>query len=279
MRVTSAPTSVRGRVGRAAVAPFAGGDDAGTLGGRQEVTVINESGLYTLILRCRDATTPGTLPHRFRKWVAGEVLPTIRKTGGYFSPNWAAPLAHLLLDPVQIKQTVDLIDQTRRLKGRAAAIALWDQFGLGVKPGPDGQAVPTIVGRDYDSPQVAQALAELRRPGVTPLEEAAAYRQLVDAGWRTFDIAAAVGRSHRYLQKRLRLLRLSAELTEAVAKGWLQISVALALSGLPDEEQSIGLQHHFRREVGWSTAHDIRQRASLRRRRSRRQIAEGHGHG
>lgn len=54
-----------------------------TLGGEQEATIISESGLYTLILRCRDAVTPGTIPYRFRKWVTGEVLPQIRKTGRY----------------------------------------------------------------------------------------------------------------------------------------------------------------------------------------------------
>ncbi|MGK7439543.1 BRO-N domain-containing protein [Salmonella enterica] len=53
------------------------------LGGEQETTIISESGLYTLILRCRDAVTPGTIPYRFRKWVTGEVLPQIRRTGRY----------------------------------------------------------------------------------------------------------------------------------------------------------------------------------------------------
>ncbi len=54
-----------------------------TLGGEQESVIISESGLYTLILRCRDAVTPGTIPYRFRKWVTSEVLPQIRKTGRY----------------------------------------------------------------------------------------------------------------------------------------------------------------------------------------------------
>lgn len=54
-----------------------------TPGGQQDFTIINESGLYTLILRCRDAVTPGTIPYRFRKWVTGEVLPQIRRTGRY----------------------------------------------------------------------------------------------------------------------------------------------------------------------------------------------------
>lgn len=49
-----------------------------TLGGAQEMTVINESGLYNVILR---SDKPEAKP--FRKWVTGEVLPTIRKTGEY----------------------------------------------------------------------------------------------------------------------------------------------------------------------------------------------------
>ena len=56
-----------------------------TLGGKQEMAVVSESGMYTLILRCRDAVKKGSIPHRFRKWVTAEVLPTIRKTGKYKS--------------------------------------------------------------------------------------------------------------------------------------------------------------------------------------------------
>lgn len=54
-----------------------------TPGGFQSQSVISESGLYTLILRCRDAVTPGTTPYRFRKWVTNEVLPQIRQAGSY----------------------------------------------------------------------------------------------------------------------------------------------------------------------------------------------------
>ncbi len=54
-----------------------------TTEGVRKVGIVNESGLYTLILRCRDATKPGTVPHRFRKWVTSEVIPSIRKTGSY----------------------------------------------------------------------------------------------------------------------------------------------------------------------------------------------------
>ncbi len=48
------------------------------LGRKQETTIINESGLYNVILR---SDKPEARP--FRKWVTSEVLPTIRRTGGY----------------------------------------------------------------------------------------------------------------------------------------------------------------------------------------------------
>lgn len=49
-----------------------------TLGGAQEMLVINESGLYSAILRSRKAEAK-----RFKKWVTAEVLPAIRKHGTY----------------------------------------------------------------------------------------------------------------------------------------------------------------------------------------------------
>lgn len=52
-------------------------------GGGGEVNIINESGLFILILRSRKAMEIGSLPYRFRKWVTSEVLPSIRKTGSY----------------------------------------------------------------------------------------------------------------------------------------------------------------------------------------------------
>ncbi|MFX3549979.1 BRO family protein [Ralstonia mannitolilytica] len=51
--------------------------------GNDRANVISESGMYALVLRCRDAVKPGTVPHRFRKWVTSIVLPAIRKTGQF----------------------------------------------------------------------------------------------------------------------------------------------------------------------------------------------------
>ena len=45
---------------------------------RRDVTAVNESGLYTLIFKSRKASAK-----TFQRWVTCEVLPSIRKTGGY----------------------------------------------------------------------------------------------------------------------------------------------------------------------------------------------------
>ena len=47
-------------------------------GQRREVTIINESGLYSLIFGSKLESAK-----RFKRWVTSEVLPTIRKTGSY----------------------------------------------------------------------------------------------------------------------------------------------------------------------------------------------------
>ncbi|MBP3857695.1 MAG: phage antirepressor [Ruminiclostridium sp.] len=53
-----------------------------TLGGNQNLSIINESGLYSLILSSK-------LPNAkvFKRWVTSEVIPSIRKTGGYATPE------------------------------------------------------------------------------------------------------------------------------------------------------------------------------------------------
>lgn len=53
--------------------------------GHNGATIINESGLYTVIIR---SNSPKAKP--FRRWVTHEVLPSIRKTGSYTLPNYAS---------------------------------------------------------------------------------------------------------------------------------------------------------------------------------------------
>ncbi|MCV6589351.1 MAG: Bro-N domain-containing protein [Marinobacterium sp.] len=55
-----------------------GTHNVSTLGGEQELTIINEAGLYSVILTSRKPEAK-----RFKRWVTHEVLPSIRKTGAY----------------------------------------------------------------------------------------------------------------------------------------------------------------------------------------------------
>lgn len=61
-----------------------------TPGGNQELSIINESGLYSLILTSRKPEAK-----KFKKWVTSEVLPAIRKTGRYVAPQAAPAPAYI----------------------------------------------------------------------------------------------------------------------------------------------------------------------------------------
>lgn len=57
-----------------------------TLGGDQRMLTINESGLYSLILRSRKPEAKA-----FKRWITHEVLPSIRKTGGIRERTQGSP--------------------------------------------------------------------------------------------------------------------------------------------------------------------------------------------
>lgn len=80
-----------------------------TLGGKQEMLCINESGLYNVILR---SDKPEAKP--FRKWVTSEVLPSIRKHGAYMTPE---TLEAAILNPdYLIKVATALKQETEKRK-------------------------------------------------------------------------------------------------------------------------------------------------------------------
>lgn len=64
-----------------------GGTFLTTPGGDQEMTIINESGLYSVILRSNKPEAKA-----FKRWITHEVLPSIRRTGGYQTPISEAEL-------------------------------------------------------------------------------------------------------------------------------------------------------------------------------------------
>ena len=58
-----------------------------TLGGEQELLIVNEPGLYTLVLGSRKPEA-----RAFKRWITHEVIPSIRKHGGYLTPPTIAEL-------------------------------------------------------------------------------------------------------------------------------------------------------------------------------------------
>ena len=89
-----------------------------TPGGNQQVSIVNEPGLYSLILRSRKPEAKA-----FKRWITHEVLPTIRKTGGaYLSLQKAEEILYnpdLIIGLAQ--QVIDLRATTAQQQGQIEA--------------------------------------------------------------------------------------------------------------------------------------------------------------
>jgi prophage antirepressor-like protein len=93
--------------------------------GNPNVTIINESGLYSLILTSRKEQAK-----RFKKWITSEVIPSIRKTGKYEAPKAVRyddePAAVETPDSVKLKK----VNTAARCFGERAGAQLWHKLGL-----------------------------------------------------------------------------------------------------------------------------------------------------
>ena len=81
-----------------------GQNDTFTPGGMQIMTIVNESGLYSLVFKSQLPSAK-----RFKRWVTSEVLPTIRKTGSYQIP--ADPMDALRLMFQATEHTQEKVNQ------------------------------------------------------------------------------------------------------------------------------------------------------------------------
>lgn len=86
---------------------------ASTPGGIQELTIINESGLYTAIL---GSEVEGA--RKFKRWVTSEVLPSIRKHGMYATP---ATIEDMIANPDIIIQLATTLKEERERRAQAEA--------------------------------------------------------------------------------------------------------------------------------------------------------------
>jgi ParB family chromosome partitioning protein len=166
----------------------------------------------------------------FAELPVDQISPNPRQPRQVFDEDAMAELVHSvqevgLLQPVVVRQTGDaayeLIMGERRWRATREA----------------GQtAIPAIVRQTGDDDMLRDALLEnLHRSQLNPLEEAAAYQQLLDDFGCTHDqLAQRIGRSRPQISNTLRLLRLSPAVQRRVAAGVLSAGHARALLAIDD---------------------------------------------
>ncbi|MDH6111882.1 ParB family chromosome partitioning protein [Kitasatospora sp. MAP12-15] len=170
---------------------------------------------------------------RFAELPLDSITPNPRQPREVFDADKLAELVASikevgLLQPVVVRQVgvdrFELIMGERRWRASREA-------GL--------EQIPAIIRATDDDKLLLDALLEnLHRAELNPLEEAAAYDQLLrDFSCTHDELAERIGRSRSHVSNTLRLLRLSATVQRRVAVGVLTAGHARALLGVPDSEQ------------------------------------------
>ncbi len=161
-----------------------------------------------------------------------QIVPNARNPRTVFEEEALAELVHSikevgLLQPIVVRKTgtdaYELIMGERRWRASQEA-------GL--------ELIPAIVRQTEDDDMLRDALLEnLHRSQLNPLEEAAAYRQLLDDFGCTHDeLAGRIGRSRPQISNTLRLLKLSPAVQRRVAAGVLSAGHARSLLAVEDPE-------------------------------------------
>lgn len=136
-----------------------------TPGGDQKAAIISEAGLYSAVLRSK---APGA--QAFKRWVTHEVLPSIRKRGGYLTPE-AAEKA--LTDPDFIIRLATSLKEERAKRQAAEAQIEADA--------PHTRFGRTIAGTDGDL--LVKQVADLITQGGRPISQVTLFKWLRTHGW------------------------------------------------------------------------------------------------
>jgi len=171
-----------------------------------------------------------------RRVPIAEIRPNPRQPRRVFDENRLAELAESIhhqgmLQPLvvrQVDQGYELIIGERRLRAAQRA-------GL--------ERVSVVIKEVSDAESLEMALVEnIQREELTPVEEALAYRQLMEEFHLTQEeVAARVGKSRPVVTNLLRVLSLPDEITEAIDQGSLSVGHARALLALETPERQIEL--------------------------------------
>ncbi|MDJ0791100.1 MAG: ParB/RepB/Spo0J family partition protein [Acidimicrobiia bacterium] len=147
-----------------------------------------------------------------------------------------------LLQPIVVRTAGDgyvLVAGERRL--RAVKQLGWDDVAAVIRDETD------------DATNLTEALVEnLQREDLSPLEEAAAYQELLEEYGMTHDgVASSVGKSRSTITNSIRLLQLPQEIQQLLASGVLTAGHARPLVGAEDEAYAIHIARRASAE-GWS---------------------------
>ena len=190
------------------------------------------------VARQREEAAVGVPGAQLRELSVGEIVPNPRQPRQVFDDEALEELAHSvrefgLLQPIVVRERsgedgadgggYELIMGERRLRAARAA-------GL--------DAVPAIVRDTTDDALLRDALLEnIHRVQLNPLEEAAAYQQLLEEFGATHEeLAQRIGRSRSQVTNTIRLLKLPVKVQTRVAAGVITAGHARALLGLDDAE-------------------------------------------
>jgi ParB family chromosome partitioning protein len=178
---------------------------------------------------------------QLREVSVDDVVPNPKQPRQVFDEESLEELSHSvrefgLLQPIVVREIADspggpsyeLIMGERRLRAARAA-------GL--------DTVPAIVRDTTDDAMLRDALLEnIHRVQLNPLEEAAAYQQLLEEFGATHEeLASKIGRSRSQVTNTIRLMKLPVKVQMRVAAGVISAGHARALLGLPDAEKQDAL--------------------------------------
>ncbi len=167
---------------------------------------------------------------QLREIGVSDVVPNAKQPRQVFDDEALEELTHSvrefgLLQPIVVRERpeggYELIMGERRLRAARAA---------------ELETVPAIVRDTSDDAMLRDALLEnIHRVQLNPLEEAAAYQQLLQEFGATHEeLASKIGRSRSQVTNTIRLMKLPVKVQTRVAAGVLSAGHARALLGLPD---------------------------------------------
>ena len=123
-----------------------------TLGGKQGMQIINEPGLYTLVLGSRkpEAKT-------FKRWVTHEVLPAIRKTGSYKTPKQSSDRDKAMLKNAQAR-SAKLWLEIAKNTGIQTYKDVCNAYAAKELAGEDVLPLPKVQEKSYSATDIGQML-------------------------------------------------------------------------------------------------------------------------